>query len=229
MTYAEASRLFDARDRAVVSCAGGGGAALRRRGQNGTVSASHRAGRCGSCAGWPFTGGAFTATRPMGAKPSRSIGTMHRCHHLKETEAALRESELRLRLALEAAQMGAFEADICRRNGDDRCPGGASARPTGGHARCFRRRAAPRGLPLADLRGEAMPKRTMERHAQAYHHEFRLRMPNGAERWLSAHAAIRAGSDRWRKFSTSPSATRAEEALRESEARACVLPPMGPR
>src|SRR4051794_30861244 len=43
----------------------------------------------------------------------RAIGRYSRGYHaLKETEAALRESELRLRLALEAAQMGTFEADI---------------------------------------------------------------------------------------------------------------------
>ena len=42
----------------------------------------------------------------------RSIGTVIDITLLKETEAALRESELRLRLALEAAQMGTFEADV---------------------------------------------------------------------------------------------------------------------
>ena len=42
----------------------------------------------------------------------RSVGTVVDITHLKETEAALRQSELRLRLALEAAQMGTFESDI---------------------------------------------------------------------------------------------------------------------
>ena len=42
----------------------------------------------------------------------RSIGTVIDITNLKETEAALRQGELRLRFALEAAQMGTFEADI---------------------------------------------------------------------------------------------------------------------
>ena len=42
----------------------------------------------------------------------RSIGTVIDITHLKDNEAALRQSELRLRVALEAAQMGTFEADI---------------------------------------------------------------------------------------------------------------------
>ena len=47
-----------------------------------------------------------------GRRAVRSIGTIIDITHLKETEAALRENELRLRLALEAAQMGTFEADF---------------------------------------------------------------------------------------------------------------------
>ena len=42
----------------------------------------------------------------------RSIGAVLDITHLKETEGALRESELRLRLALDAARMGTFEVDI---------------------------------------------------------------------------------------------------------------------
>ena len=49
---------------------------------------------------------------PDGPRAVRSIGTVIDITHLKETEAALRDSELRLRLALEAAQMGTFEADM---------------------------------------------------------------------------------------------------------------------
>ena len=40
------------------------------------------------------------------------IGSCTDVTHLKDTEAALRESELRLRFALEAAEMGTFEVDI---------------------------------------------------------------------------------------------------------------------
>src|SRR5262249_55813894 len=40
------------------------------------------------------------------------IGSCADVTHLKETEAAFRANELRLRVALEAAQMGTFEANI---------------------------------------------------------------------------------------------------------------------
>ena len=56
-------------------------------------------------------GGAFIA-EPLLSRPVRSIGAVLDITHLKETEGALRESELRLRLALDAARMGTFEADI---------------------------------------------------------------------------------------------------------------------
>ena len=49
---------------------------------------------------------------PNGPQPVRSIGTVIDITHLKETEAALRESERRLRFALDAAQMGTFNVDI---------------------------------------------------------------------------------------------------------------------
>jgi PAS domain S-box-containing protein len=41
-----------------------------------------------------------------GRQAVRSVGTVIDITHLKEAEAALHQSELRLRLALEAAQMG---------------------------------------------------------------------------------------------------------------------------
>ena len=47
-----------------------------------------------------------------GLRPVRSIGTVVDITPLKETEGAQRESERRLRLALEAARMGTFEADV---------------------------------------------------------------------------------------------------------------------
>ena len=42
----------------------------------------------------------------------RSFGAVLDITHLKETETALRERELRLRFALDAARMGTFEANI---------------------------------------------------------------------------------------------------------------------
>jgi signal transduction histidine kinase len=105
--------------------------------------------------------------------------------HLKETEAALRESELRLRLALEAAQMGTFEADIA---GGRLIIGAQEAHIFGLPAETrlvstdeLRARIRFEDLQACDVKAE---------NGGAYHHEFRLRMPDGAEHWLSAYAEI---------------------------------------
>ena len=147
----------------------------------------------------------------------RSVGTVIDVTHLKETEAALRESELRLRLALEAAQMGTFEADI----------GGGQAIIDAQEAHLLGLPAQTRlvssdelraRVPFEDLQASDAKKARLEQHDEAYHHEFRLRMPDGSERWLSAYAAIKAN----RIFGVNFDVTQrkqAELALRESEAR----------
>jgi len=68
------------------------------------------------------------------------------------------------------------------------------------------------------LRESDAKKERLQRNNENYLHEFRLRMPDGSERWLSAHAAIRAN----RIFGVTFDVTQrkhAEAALRESEAR----------
>ena len=47
-----------------------------------------------------------------GRRAVRSVGTVIDVTHLKETEAALRESEARLRIATNAAALGVFERDV---------------------------------------------------------------------------------------------------------------------
>ena len=109
MTYTEAGRLFDERDRAAVSASL---EAARDSADEGKWSGVHRILRADGTVRWvSIHGRRHYRDTATGRQTVRSIGTVIDITHLKETEAALRQSELRLRLALEAAQMGTFEAD----------------------------------------------------------------------------------------------------------------------
>ena len=147
----------------------------------------------------------------------RSFGTVIDITHLKETEDALRQSELRLRLALQAAQMGTFEADVA---GTEAIIDAQEARLLGlpEETRNVSADTLRAHVPLEDLQASDVKLERLQRHDEPYQHEFRLRMPDGSERWLSAHAAIRSN----RIFGVNFDITqrkRAELALRESEAR----------
>jgi signal transduction histidine kinase len=77
-------------------------------------------------------------------------------------------------------------------------------------------------VPVEDLRESDAKLERLQRHGEAYHHEFRLIMPGGSERWLSGHAAIRSN----RIFGVNFDVTqrkRAEAALRDSEERLKTL------
>ena len=118
------------------------------------------------------------------------IGSCTDVTHLKDTEAALRESELRLRFALEAAEMGTFEVDI---NSTEAIIDAQEARLLG----------LPEGtqlvsvdelrkrVPFEDLQASDAKQKRMTDNREAYQHEFRLHLPDGSERWLSAYAAVR--------------------------------------
>jgi PAS domain S-box-containing protein len=135
----------------------------------------------------------------------------------RKTEAALSQSELRLRFALEAAQMGTFEADIA---GSEAIIDAQEAHLLGlpGETRVVSIDELRARIPFEDLQASDAKKDRLEQHEEAYHHEFRFQMPDGSERWLSAYAAIREG----RIFGVNFDVTerkRAEAALRESETR----------
>jgi PAS domain S-box-containing protein len=215
MSFARASQLFDQRDRAAVQ------ASLEfasKAGERGKWSGVHRVVRVDGAVRWVSIQGQriYRKTR-NGLKPVRSIGTVIDITHLKETDAALRESELRLRLALDAAQMGTFEADIAA----------SQARIDAQEARLLGLPEETRAIsvdelrkrvPFEDLEASDVKQRRLTEDGEAYHHEFRLRLPDGSERWLSAHADVRSN----RIFGVNFDITdrkRAEAVLRESEAR----------
>jgi PAS domain-containing protein len=73
-------------------------------------------------------------------------------------------------------------------------------------------------IPMEDLQTSDAKKERLEQHDERYHHELRLRMPDGSERWLSAYAVVKAG----RIFGVNFDVTqrkRTEIALQDSEAR----------
>jgi PAS domain S-box-containing protein len=151
-----------------------------------------------------------------GLEPLRSMGVVLDVTHLKETEDALRESERRLRFALEAARMGTFELDISRdRAFIDAQEARLLGLPSG--TRAVSADVLRKRVPIEDLRRSDIKKERLK-NGEAYDHEFRLGMPDGSERWLSAHADLRSN----RLFGVNFDITerkRAEEKLRESEAR----------
>jgi PAS domain S-box-containing protein len=121
----------------------------------------------------------------------RSVGTVVDITHIRETEAALQESERRLRLALDAAQMGIFEADPKADVAHvDRQEAQLLGLPEG--TRRVTIQQLRKRVPLEDLRANNAKRARKAEHTEAYHHEFRLSMPDGSERWLSAHADVRA-------------------------------------
>jgi len=152
-----------------------------------------------------------------GPKPARSAGAVVDVTRFKETEDALRENELRLRLALEAAQMGTFETDLA---GTQVVIDAQEARLLGlpEDMRVASTEQLRQRVPLEDLSASDVQKEPLTERREAHRHEFRLSMPDGTERWLSGHADVRSN----RIFGVNFDITdrkRAEARLQDSEER----------
>jgi PAS domain S-box-containing protein len=145
------------------------------------------------------------------------IGSCTDISDLKDAEASIRESEVRLRLALEAAQMGTFEADLA---GTEAIIDAQEARllglPDGTRAVSIEKMRTY--ISVDDLEASDLKQERLTKEGEPYQHEFRFRMPDGSERWLNGRADIRGN----RIFGVNFDVTErklAEAQLRESEER----------
>lgn len=211
MSYDKAMQLFDQRDRSAVQAKA---EAATNSADRGKWSAVCRVTRTDGAVRWVSVHGRRIY---RGQEPVRSLGAVIDITDLRQTEAAFRESERRLRFALEAAQMGTFEADI---TASQALIDAQEARLLGlpEETRVVSIDDLRKRIPLEDLEVSDDKKERLTKHHEAYCHDFRLRMPDGSERWLSAYADVRES----RIFGVNFDITRrklAEAALEEREAR----------
>jgi PAS domain S-box-containing protein len=215
MTYGEATSLYHGPDRAAAIARAE--AALYAP-EKGRWSSVHRIMRPDGTVRWiSVQGRRIYQDTPEGPKAVRSIGTVIDITHIKEAEEALRENERRLRLALDAARMGTFEVDLA---GTQAFIDAQEASLLGlpEETRLVSVEDLRERVPLEDLRASDAKRKRLTEENEAYHHEFRVRLPDGKERWLSAYADIRSDHIFGVNFDVTER-RRAEAALRESEAR----------
>ena len=175
MTFAQASQLFDESDRAAVQASV---EAAFRSADRGKWSGVHRVRRSDGAVRWVSVHGRrIYRETPHGSEPIRSIGTVIDITHLKETEEALHENERRLRLALDAAQMGTFEADLA---GSQAIIDAQEARLLGlpEETRVVSADELRKRVPFEDLEVSDAKQKRLTEGGEPYHHEFRFLMPD---------------------------------------------------
>jgi PAS domain-containing protein len=187
-------------------------------GANGYWSGAYRLLRADGEVRWAsIRGRRIYRTTRHGPKPIRGFGVVIDITEIMNKDEALRENELRLRFALEAAQMGTFEAKL---DDTEAIVDAQAARllglPEG--TRTVSPEVLRRHVPSGDLKASDAKKERLTQHGEAYHHEFRFCLPDGSERWLSAHADIRANRIFGLNFDITERKL-AEARLQESEER----------
>ncbi|MEW6268499.1 MAG: PAS domain S-box protein [Thermodesulfobacteriota bacterium] len=119
----------------------------------------------------------------------RAWGTQRDVTERKQTELALRDSERKLRLALDAAGLAIWE--LHRDGGrtlSDNYPSVVGAAPPTGRDFLAMVHPEDREEMLARI-AQAMRERG------AYRHEYRVLLPDGRERWLAAHGRVVPGEE----------------------------------
>jgi PAS domain S-box-containing protein len=183
MTYAEASRVFDERDRAAVSASVEAAVISADRGK---WSGVHRIVRPDGTIRWvSIQGRRYYRNGADGLRAVRSVGTVVDITHLKETQAALRESEARLRIATNAAALGVFDRDV---KADRMVWANDRAFEIFGHIRGDRDLT---GLQLLkdyvhpdDAKAVKKSIRDARRKGGNHHVICRIRQKSGSQRWL---------------------------------------------
>src|SRR5215470_7605543 len=183
MTYAEASRVFDERDRAAVSASVEAAGISSDRGR---WSGVHRIVRPDGTIRWvSIQGRRYYRNAADGLRAVRSVGTVVDITHLNETEAALRESEARLRIATNAAALGVFDRDV---KADRMVWANDRAFEIFGHTRGERELTGQQLLQdyvhPDDAKAVKKAMRVARREGGNHHVICRIRQKGGSQRWL---------------------------------------------
>src|SRR5262245_31612863 len=183
MTYAEASQVFDERDRAAVSASV---EAARSSADRGKWSGVHRIVRPDGAIRWvAIQGRRYYRNTADGLRAVRSVGTVVDITHLKETQAALRESEARLRIATNAAALGVFDRDV---KADRMVWANDRAFEIFGHTRGERELTGQQLLQdyvhPDDAKAVKKAMRVARRDGGNHHVICRIRQKGGSQRWL---------------------------------------------
>ena len=136
---------------------------------------------------WVSTTGRITFDAD--GRPLRGVGTLRDIHERHRSEAAVRESEERLRVALVAGRMGLWRYDLStgQQEWDATQYQILGLDPSAPASRqAFLSLLLPEDLPNVEIDLSRLPP-----PGTFLDSEFRIRRPDGTIRWLTAHALVR--------------------------------------